>query len=155
VFNGQFVTMQIVVLDVEQGVIDIATAGHPPPLVGGADAFRELAVEPQLMLAVEHDTTFQTQRFELPRGASLLLYTDGVPDALSPGGERFRTDGLIRSLYGRYEHAQGIIDTVVDAVDRFRGAHELTDDVTLVAVQFHSARAGRESARDDAAAFAK
>ena len=92
------------------------------------------------MLAIDPDATFQTERFDLPRGAGILLYTDGVPDALSPGGERLCTEGLIRSLYGRYENAQAIVDTVVAAVDRFRGTHELTDDVTLVAIQLqHSA----------------
>jgi serine phosphatase RsbU (regulator of sigma subunit) len=68
-----------------------------------------------------------------------------VPDALNPGGERFRASGLARSLYGKYEHAHAIIDAVVSAVNNFRGTSELTDDLTLVAVQLQHATAPRES----------
>jgi sigma-B regulation protein RsbU (phosphoserine phosphatase) len=105
-----------------------------------------------LLLAIEPDTTYTTQRFQLARGASLLLYTDGVPDAISPGGERFAVEGLTASLFGRYENAQSIVDAVVGAVDRFRGTHELTDDVTLVAVQLKPSKSHRREARDAAVA---
>src|SRR5205814_3971727 len=53
VFSGQFVTMLLLVLDLEHNQIEVATAGHPPPLVGEGEAFRELRVDPQLVLGIE------------------------------------------------------------------------------------------------------
>lgn len=142
VFNGQFVTMLILVLDVEHGVVDIATAGHPPPLLGEGESFQPLAVEPQLVLGVERDSQFPTQRFNLSPGSSLLLYTDGVVEAeadIAAGGPRFTVAGLRRSLFGRFTSAQAIIDAVIDAVNEFRGRRELADDLTLVAIQLQPA----------------
>ena len=137
-FNGQFVTMLVLVIDVHSGTVDLATAGHPPPLVGQGEHFKLLPVDPELVLGVDPDQTYTTQRFTLARGSALVLYTDGVVDAQNEHGERFSVEGLAKSLYGRYEHAQAIIDAVVRAVDEFRGEQPIPDDLTLVAVQLQA-----------------
>ena len=112
VFNGQFVTMQVLVIDPAAGAIELATAGHPPPLLAeGADAsrrrarpaavaspFQPLSLEPQLVLGVDADTVYETEHFTLPPGAVLLLYTDGAADVQAPDGRRLGNDGLRRSL---------------------------------------------------------
>lgn len=140
VFHGQFVTMLILVLDLEQGRVDIATAGHPPPLLGDGERFEPMPVEPQLVLGVDGEARYASERFALPPRASLVLYTDGVPDARSAaGGAHFDVDGIRRCLYGRFSSAQLIVDLVVEAIDEFRGPRDLPDDVTLVAVQLLAA----------------
>ena len=138
-FNGQFVTMLVLVIDVHKGTVELAAAGHPPPLVGRGEQFEILPVEPELVLGVDADQTYTTQRFTLARGSSLVLYTDGVIDVLNERGERFFVEGLAKSLYGRYEHAQAIIDTIIRAVNEFRGQQPIPDDLTLVAVQLQEA----------------
>ncbi|HTL29592.1 MAG TPA: SpoIIE family protein phosphatase [Tepidisphaeraceae bacterium] len=144
VFNGQFVTMEILVLDLENCTVDIATAGHPPPLVGSGEAFSPLPIDPQLVLGVEPSIRFPTHRFTLPRNANLLLYTDGVIDAQSATGERFNEEGLAASLYGKFDNAQAMIDTVIEAIDDFRKGRDLNDDLTLVAIQLQPEPAEEE-----------
>lgn len=141
VFNGQFVTMELLVIDLENSTVDIATAGHPPPMMGSGEAFTALAIDPQLVLGVEPSARFPAKRFELPREASLLLYTDGVIDAQAATGERFSELGLSGSIRGKYENAQALIDTVIDAIDDFRKGRDLNDDLTLVAIQLQPATA--------------
>jgi serine phosphatase RsbU (regulator of sigma subunit) len=63
--------------------VKLATAGHPAPLLIGTDGSRPLPVEPQLMLGVEADAAYPTETYDLPAGASLLLYTDGVVECLA------------------------------------------------------------------------
>jgi serine phosphatase RsbU (regulator of sigma subunit) len=135
VFSGQFVTLQIMVVDQNGQAVELATAGHPPPLIGAGEAFVPLEMEPQLVLAVDEDVPYRTQRFELPPGASILLYTDGVTDVQAPDGQRLGQPGLERSLYGRYTGARGIVDATLDAIDAFRAGREPADDLTLVAIQ--------------------
>lgn len=140
VFSGQFVTMLVLVLDVDRGIVEVVNAGHPPPLISNGDgAFEQMPVSPQLVLGVEEGVRFPAQKFALSPHSSLLLYTDGAIDAQAPGGERFTVEGLQHSLYGRFDTAQAIIDTVVNAVNAFRGERELADDLTLVAIQLQAA----------------
>jgi len=148
IFNGQFVTMLLLVLDIENGTVDVATAGHPPPLWGEGESFTQMPVPPQLVMGIEPDVSYPTERFTLPSGASMLLYTDGASDAIAPDGERFMVEGLQKAFYGRFATAQSIIDAVVDAVDQFRGERDLPDDVTLVAIQLQtsSVKVAREPA---------
>lgn len=138
VFNGQFVTMLIMVMDVASGSLEIATAGHPAPLLGDGESFQPLPLEPQLVLGVERSTHYTTEKFQLPAQSSLLLYTDGVVECLGAQNARFGADGLQRTLYGRYDNAQSMLDRVVAAVDTFRGELELEDDLTLVAIQLQA-----------------
>jgi serine phosphatase RsbU (regulator of sigma subunit) len=135
IFVGQFVTMLIVVLDLERGEAQIATAGHYPPLLGDGVSFKPMRVEPQLVLGVESDTEYPTQEFALPSEASLLLYTDGVLDVEGPRGARFGRDGLTKSIQGHFASVQAVVDSLLASVDRFRGSKDLPDDLTFVAIQ--------------------
>jgi len=168
-FNGQFVTMQLLVVDPGRRTVELATAGHPAPLLAEAVsnghsvdkgtaanpaapatntlALKPLKLEPQLVLGVESDTTYDTEHFTLPVGATLLLYTDGAADVQAPDGRRFGNDGLRRSLSSPSGHngephipekpadARALLETVVRAVNDFRGTEALGDDLTLVAVR--------------------
>lgn len=135
VFNGQFVTMQILVLDTQRGRLQIATAGHPAPLVSDGESYQPLPLEPELVLGVDKDATYCTQTFDLAASNSILLYTDGVVDVERAGGERFGADRLRGTLYGRFATAQEMLDRVLAAVTQFRAGYDLHDDLTLVAVQ--------------------
>lgn len=145
VFNGQFVTLQLLIVDPVNCVVEFAAAGHPPPLLvesnpTGQDTFKPLPIEPQLVLGIESDVTYDTQRLQLPVGSTLLLYTDGAADVEAPDGQRLGSDGLRRPLPVRRPgaaalDAAGLLDAVVQKVNSFRGGRALGDDLTLVAVR--------------------
>ncbi len=139
-FNGQFVTMLILVIDADNQELAIATAGHYPPLMGHAGDFVSLEVEPQLVLGVEKEIEYPTQRFRLPPSATLLLYTDGVLDAQSPSGERFSNENLVAALKGPFPIAKSVITHVVQALTDYRGSRDLPDDLTMVAIQLRNTR---------------
>jgi serine phosphatase RsbU (regulator of sigma subunit) len=138
-FNGQFVTMQILVLDCAAGKLEVATAGHPAPLLSDGNAFVPLPLDPQLVLGVEKDTKYRSQTFGLHSNFSILLYTDGVVDAERATGERMGFNRLQSALVGPYPTAQELLNAALESVDRFRGGSALRDDLTLVAVQRPSA----------------
>jgi serine phosphatase RsbU (regulator of sigma subunit) len=135
IFIGQFVTMLIVALDLERGQMQVATAGHYPPLLGDGSAFQSMRVTPQLVLGVEADVEYPTQEFPIPPHASLLLYTDGVLDVESPRGARFGRDGLAAAISGAFQSAQTLVSALLAGVDGFRGTKDLPDDLTFVAIQ--------------------
>jgi serine phosphatase RsbU (regulator of sigma subunit) len=136
VFNGQFVTVLVMVLDLRANVLEAATAGHFPPILCHGRQLQPLAMQNQLVLGVERDETYPTERFELSDDFTLLMYTDGVIDARSPDGRRFTLQG-ITSVLSSAEPARpnSIVQSIVRAVERFRGPVELDDDLTIVAVR--------------------
>jgi sigma-B regulation protein RsbU (phosphoserine phosphatase) len=138
-FQGQFVTMLVIVLDPETHSIEIATAGHPAPLVERGGKFESLTMEPHLVLGVDATEHYTTQGFILEPGASVMLYTDGVVEAVSETGEQYGVERLMRSLSGGEGEAkldpQSRITAVLNDVKRFCHGRELLDDVTMVAVR--------------------
>lgn len=137
VFNGQFVTMQILVIDSRTGEVQIATAGHPAPLFSDGEKFHTLKMEPQLVAGVDPKMAYPTERFRLKPNASLLLYTDGVVETEDPAGNRLRTDGLRKGLFGHVDSAEALLQRAVSAVNSFRRGLELADDLTMVAIHMH------------------
>ncbi|QOV88145.1 PP2C family protein-serine/threonine phosphatase [Humisphaera borealis] len=143
IFNGQFVTLQIAVIDPDGGPIEVSSAGHPAPLLAGDRTFEPLPVESQLVLGVDPDATYQTVTLDLPVGASLLMFTDGAPDVQAPNGKRFGAQGLHGTCPLRpgrtsdlsTHDARWLLDAVVAKVNHFRGSRELGDDLTLVAIR--------------------
>jgi sigma-B regulation protein RsbU (phosphoserine phosphatase) len=140
VFNGQFVTMLVMILDLKRHKLHIATAGHPAPLMADGESFQPLPMEPQLVLGVDRETKYLTEVHNLTPQASLLLYTDGVVECPDSYYARFGDERLRRSLYGRYDNAQEMLNRVVTAVDEFRAGRTLDDDLTVVAVQLQPVR---------------
>lgn len=145
VFNGQFVTIQILILDPITGLAQIATAGHPGPLLGTGESFKPLFLPPNLVLGVDKDSTYPAEEFHLAPMSTLLLYTDGVVEVESPTGVRFGIDRLRQSLYGQSAGAQQVIQAVLKQIDSFRGRIPLGDDLTMVAIQLQQAFAPKHS----------
>jgi len=131
-----FVTMLYGVLHRRTREFVYARAGHELPLVIGPDGAmlvpemglgQELGILPQPALDL--------QTVVISSGGALLLYTDGVTEAVDPGGNFFETERLYetaRQTSGAT--AQVICDRLLDAITAHRGPAPQADDVTLVAV---------------------
>ncbi|MDB5172475.1 MAG: putative phosphoserine phosphatase RsbU like protein, partial [Phycisphaerales bacterium] len=124
-FNGQFVTMQLLIIDPRTGDVEIANAGHPAPLVSDTDGFQPLKIEPQLVLGVDSAVSYPTEHFRLRNGSTVLLYTDGVLEAENRTGGRLHTEGLRRALAGSHDNAESVLQKAISAVNTFRQGRDL------------------------------
>jgi serine phosphatase RsbU (regulator of sigma subunit) len=144
--GGMFVTAFYAVLSLEAGVLTYANAGHNLPLVlrseGGA--VEELERGGMALGVVEGiDLTDRTLRLE--PDDCLILYTDGVTEALSEEGLMFgkeRLLGVLRTHQGR--SAEEMMEGIVESVVSFVGDTPPSDDLTLVVL----GRRGRPSPAD-------
>jgi serine phosphatase RsbU (regulator of sigma subunit) len=137
-FNGQFVTMVLLSINVHSGQVDLASAGHPLPLHTCGAMTNSVSAEPDLVLGVEAGAKYHTQSFRILPGDSLLLYTDGVVDSENPVGERFGLKRLTTCASAATGGAEETIESVVAAVTSFRNNTPRPDDVTLLAVRLNS-----------------
>jgi serine phosphatase RsbU (regulator of sigma subunit) len=131
-----FVTMLYGVLHRRTREFVYVRAGHELPLVLGADG---TVIVPEMgigqPIGILPDPALDMQTVVIPRGGALLLYTDGVTEAVDPGGNFFETERLYetaRQTAGG--SAQLICDRLLAAVTAHRGPAPQADDVTLVAV---------------------
>jgi phosphoserine phosphatase RsbU/P len=131
-----FVTMLYGVLHRRTREFVYVRAGHELPLVLGADG---TVIVPEMgigqPIGILPDPALDMQTVVIPRGGALLLYTDGVTEAVDPGGNFFETERLYetaRQTAGGT--AQLICDRLLEAVTAHRGPAPQADDVTLVAV---------------------
>ncbi len=132
--GASFVTLLAAVVDPATGEALVSSAGHPPPIHFSAErAPAPIPIEGGLMLGVVERTDYADTRWSIPQDSgTLLLYTDGVTEALDPAGEPFGEDRLLATLAAPAS-AGDVIATVLGELERFRGAAEQSDDLTLLA----------------------
>jgi sigma-B regulation protein RsbU (phosphoserine phosphatase) len=84
-------------------------------------------------LGVSKGVRYQTHRLTLPAGALLVLYTDGVTEAMDSNGQFFGLHRLENLILGSREwRAQTVADTIAERVSEFCPEPDLQDDLTAV-----------------------
>ena len=132
-----FVTLVYATFDPETGVLTYANGGHCNPLVVHADgASEELAHTNGVALGVVPDLEYREYSVTLAPGDTLILYTDGVSEAMNSDGEEFGIDRLL-NLFATNppRNAQHANEAVLQAVAEFAGGHPQSDDVTCLVLR--------------------
>ena len=135
VYNGQFVTMMILIIDHDNGAIQIASAGHHAPLLKRDGNVEGLPIDPQLVLGVDESVEYQTHRLRTSPNDVLLLYTDGAIEASNAQAEQFGSDRLHEALAACDDEPEKILACVIEKLNRFHGAADQEDDLTLLALK--------------------
>ena len=130
-----FATVFFGVIDLDRLTLVYSNAGHPPPLLRGADgAIRRLAPEdPEPAAGLLGDFAYSRHEVPFPADSVLLAYTDGVFEAANAAGEFFGVDRLRHTLAGA--PAGAVIPTILDRVRSHCGRSEFEDDVCLVCLE--------------------
>jgi sigma-B regulation protein RsbU (phosphoserine phosphatase) len=142
--DGTFVTLFCARLEPGASTVAYVNAGHNPPLVArGGGALDELRPT-GMALGLIDDFVYEQGVVQLDAGDVLVLYTDGVPDAARPDGQRFGMDRLRRTVLGPGGRpAAEIVAALEEAVDRFSGTTEQFDDMAIL-VAHRTGGSGRE-----------
>ncbi len=128
-----FVTMVMADLS-PVGKVVYANAGHNPPLViRRATGQVEYLTPHGIALGVVNDVKLENHTIRLEEGDVLVLYTDGVPDALNAQGEEFGMARLETCVRRHQDEPAGmIVQAIQDAVTGFVGGEPPFDDLTLI-----------------------
>jgi serine phosphatase RsbU (regulator of sigma subunit) len=132
--TGKFITMAYLTVDGVSGEVACASAGHPAPRLLLADGSVRVLAAGGLALGIEPGQRYEEIRTELPPGATLVVYTDGVVEARRQrelfGVERL--DGLLR---GHRELVPQALAEAIAADARAFADGELADDVAVVVIR--------------------
>ncbi len=132
--SNMFATVFFGLLDPSDGTLYYINAGHEEPLIFTNGKLKGRLAPTGPAVGMLPDREFQIERTALGPGETLLLYTDGVADALNAKDERFSEDRLLRTASESSSSATDLINALVAALDGYMAGFEQFDDITLMAV---------------------
>ncbi len=133
-----FATAFIGILDLRTGWLTYASAGHNPPYVVIAGQ-PPLAINgsPGIALGILEDAEYDDSDVQLPQGASVVLFTDGVTEANDPEGGMFGEESLEAELAKlRLEGPEQGVARIQQALRIFARGAEQADDITVLAARW-------------------
>jgi sigma-B regulation protein RsbU (phosphoserine phosphatase) len=134
--KGLFVTLFYVQLDLSTGEMTYVNAGHNPAIhCRMNDKEPEVTLLPAtgMPLGVEPDQTFEQRSLALQSQEFIVMYTDGVTDALNNAGQDFGLERLQEVIKANATtSATSLLDAIIEAVNNFTGAITPFDDITIL-----------------------
>ncbi len=135
--SSMFVTVWFGILTISTGEIVAANAGHEYPILKKADGKYEIFKEPHgLPVGLMEGTSYKEYTFQLDRGGTLFVYTDGLAEASNEKQEFFGTERILEEL-NRNSKAdpKDVLLNMKASVDQFAGEAPQFDDLTMLAVK--------------------
>lgn len=132
-----FVTVFLGMLDTDTGILTYSNAGHNPPYLLRANGGE---IEPLrvtgMPIGIDEGAVWEQREVKIEPGDLLLLYTDGIPDAINEDGDFFEDDNLVDiAVVNANTSAHEVQAAIIDQVQRFVGEAPQVDDITLMVLR--------------------
>ena len=135
--RGSFITAFVSKYDPPTGILTYANAGHPRPFVKRAGS-TELATLERCVgmpLGVDRRAHWDSVRVSMAIGDLLIMYTDGITEARSSGGQAFGLERLRAVIADAPQEPQACMASIQRAVTDHLAGMPANDDQTLLVVQ--------------------
>ena len=133
--DGEFITLFVARVDVENNTLTYCSCGHEPALLVRDDRIIELD-KGGLVLGVMPEAEYSISTIEFKQDDVLLMYTDGLIDAMNFEGQTWGRDRLIEALKQCPCCSAGqLIHNILGYRRRFVGLASQTDDTSIVAIR--------------------
>lgn len=135
--EGYFVTIFYAILDHANKTLQYVRAGHNPPLLYRSGSDELIFLEGKgTSLGVFNDIVLETKQLDLKSGDVLVLFTDGIPEAINSAKEAYGVDRLCNILRENHaDRAENIIDKIKNEVEAFVAGEPQFDDITLIVLK--------------------
>ena len=134
-----FVTVFLGMINLRSGRVTYTNAGHNPPLIKRASgAVDEVPDRHGPILGVQEGREYSQSDIDLGPGDVLLIFTDGVTEAMDKDENLYSDTRLLHKVQGISEiSAAAVLKTVRDSVDEFAQGAEQADDITMITLQYN------------------
>ena len=141
--KGMFVTIFYAILDSKNRIISYASAGHNPMILYRAESDETYFLNPRgfpVGISLPDDSLFRrsidVEKIKLKKDDMLVIYTDGVTEAMNEIRDQFGEERLIQTIkkFGRLS-PQEFIDHLSEEIKKFTGNQPQSDDITVVAIK--------------------
>ena len=136
--QNMFVTLFLGILDMDTGHLEYCNAGHNAPVIIRNGQPTMLPCVPNLPLGILSGFAFTSQTGDIDSGDTMFLYTDGLTEAEDAKKTQFGEERLFTTIetWGQDITAEQQTKIVKDAIDKFVGNAEQSDDLTMLAIRF-------------------
>lgn len=131
---GMFVTLFVGVLDLSTGMLRYCNAGHEHPLVVTGKSVRTLNAKSSLPIGAMEETCYVEQETQLAPGDMVMLFTDGLTEAMNSENALFGRERVAQVISG--ETPQQLLDNMSQSVAGFVRGAEQSDDLTMLAIRY-------------------
>ena len=135
--KNMFVTIFYGIYNIKTGDITYANAGHNPPYILKANGTVEpLPMSTDIIAGVFDDYEFTEKQCHLDKGDTIVLFTDGVTEAIDISEKEYgedRLEDVLKRSSGK--SCQQIIDAIKADVSEFVGEAEQSDDITMLTLK--------------------
>ncbi len=134
---GMFVTVFYGIIEEEGRTLTYVNAGHNPPIVLHAqDGKMEELAATGIALGAMEDAAFTSDTVQIGAGDTVVLYTDGVTEAISGTNEMFGEDRLKKIVAeSAGKPSADILSAILDAITAFARGQPQADDITLMIIR--------------------
>ena len=135
--DQMFVTFAYLYIDRRLGQIFYTTAGHPAVFMkcegsGQVESLRTTNIG----LGLKNEFPFSSQKVTFHKGDCILMYTDGVLEAMNRSGDQFGEERLMSCLQRSPDSPLSLCKHIQNTVKEFTGTDAFQDDITLLAAYF-------------------
>ena len=148
--TGMFATLFVGVLDLSTGHLCYCNAGHEKPIIVTGRKMRYLDVTANVPIGIVEGKEYKTQEADIATGDLILLYTDGLTEAMNVGAELFGLKRVESAICGdgdmdadgkncerpAFAGPQQLLDTMSHAVSLFVNGAEQSDDLTMLVIKY-------------------
>ena len=133
--ESRFVTLMYGLVSPE-GQLTYCNAGHNPPFVIGKSGVRRLEAGGPVVGLLEF-APYDQETVHLDPGDTIVIFSDGVSEALSTTGEEFGDGRLLETVQAAGAvGAQAVVETLVAAVRVFTRGAPQSDDITVMVARY-------------------
>ena len=132
--ESRFVTLMLGAI-APDGTLTYCNAGHNPPLIAGRDGIRRLDVGGPIVGLLPSAAWEEATERPTP-GDALVIFSDGVSEALSTDGEEFGDARLCGVVGAADETPQAVVNRIMAAVEAFTAGAPQSDDITVMVVRY-------------------
>jgi len=130
--DDRYATLFYAIYDTETRILNYTNAGHLPPLLLSDGRVQTLA-EGGTVIGLLEDATYTQGTVQIPHGGVLVAFSDGLTEPENVFGEEFGVGRLKEEfLRERDAPARKLAEDLMDSAERWSGAQEQADDMTVV-----------------------
>jgi len=131
-----FITFFIACIDPAGGRFSYVNAGHNPPILMRSSGDTRSLSAGGLLFGVVRDAVYDQGMETLEPGDTILLFTDGVSEAMDASDEEYGTDRIERIMRSSMDLSlKELLTRIEKSVEEFHGSSRYSDDFTLMAVR--------------------